>query len=694
MEAADFSGYATKAGLRCSDGRTIMPDAFRKQHQQTVPLVWMHGHKDPENVLGHAILENREDGVYAYAFFNKSPKAQHMKAAVDHRDITQLSIWANELIERSSQVLHGVIREVSLVLAGANPGAMIDPISIVHSDGGVTELDDSAIITTGLEIVHGDEAPHIIVDDSDDKSDDSDDKKEDDDKGGDADADSDKDGDKDTKDDDSKKKDDKKDDDKSELKHALSEGSSLQDVLDTMNDAQLEAVHYLVGEAMTGSEDANDNAAHSGTSQEGSTMHNVFEGDDTKKDQHVLTHDAMQGIMQDAQRLGSMKAAVEGYAIKHGIENIDVMFPDAKALDNTPQFKQRRMEWVEVILGGTHKTPFSRIKSLWADITGDEARARGYIKGTLKKEEFFSVAKRITTPTTVYKKQALDRDDVVDITDFNVVAWLKAEMRMMLDEEVARAILLGDGRAPESEDKINPDCIRPVASDHELYSTKLYVNINDANSSFQEVIDLWIKNRKHYRGTGNPVMFTSETYIAMAMLMKDGIGRRLYRTLDELAAELRVEKIVPVEVLEDYPEIVAIIFNPWDYNVGADKGGEVNMFDDFDIDYNKHKYLVETRLSGALVKLKSAVVIRKVAGNATLVAPTAPTFNEAAGEITIPTQTGVVYKNVAGTTLTTGSSPYTVPAGETYKVFAFPSSGSYYFESTEEDEWEFYNSNS
>ncbi|WP_299488961.1 hypothetical protein [uncultured Gordonia sp.] len=648
---ADFSGYATKAGLKCSDGRTILPDAFRDQHAARVPLVWQHGHTDPENVLGHAILENRKDGVYAYGFFNDSPKAQAAKEGVKHGDINMLSIWANNLLERSSRVMHGVIREVSLVLSGANPGAVIDPVSIRHSDGREdTPLEDTAVITTGLFISHSSEDIQISdIEDEDENNDNT--------------------------------------DENPDLQHADGGELTVQEIYEGFSDEEKQAVHYLIGTAVEAMTEINSAAHGNMNNQEGNPMHNVFEGD---KKEPVIAHDAMNGIVENAQRLGSMKAAVEAYGLQHGIENIGTLFPDAKALSNQPELFGRRMEWVDALLSGTRKSPFSRIKSLWADITGDEARAKGYITGALKKEEFFTVAKRITTPTTIYKKQALDRDDIVDITDFDVVVWLKAEMRLMLDEEIARAVLVGDGRDISHEDKINEQCIRPIATDHELYTHRVYVNINDANSTFDEVITAVIKNRKFYRGTGQPIFFTSEDYIADGLLLKDGMGRRLYRNLEELAAELRVSKIVPVEILEEYPDIVGILVNPHDYNIGADRGGEVNMFDDFDIDYNKYKYLIEGRMSGALVKLKSAQVLLKVAGGAVLTVPTAPTYDEELGQISIPTVTGVVYKNAAGTTLTTGSSPYTVTPGTTYEVFATPSSSSYYFENSEVDNWEFH----
>jgi hypothetical protein len=386
---------------------------------------------------------------------------------------------------------------------------------------------------------------------------------------------------------------------------------------------------------------------------------------------------------------GSLKDAVQNYALAHGITNIDVMFPEAVAIDGmTPEFLKRRTEWVNTLLGSTSKTPFSRIKTLSADLTFDEARAKGYVKGTLKKEEFFGVSKRVTTPATIYKKQKLDRDDVLDITDFDVVAWLKAEMRLMLDEELARAILIGDGRDIAHEDKINEGNIRPIASDHELFATQVYVNVDDTSSSFQEVVDAIVRARRFYKGTGLPIMFTTETYISSALLLKDTTGRRIYSNLAELAAELRVSEIVGVEVMEEMADLVAIIVNPIDYVIGADKGGEINMFDNFDIDYNQHKYLIETRCCGALRKLKSALVVRKTVGTNVLAVPAVPDFDPQNGEVTITNTTGVVYKKADGTVVNAAGSPYTVAPGASLVVNATPATG-YYFATSEEDSWNF-----
>ncbi|MET0786856.1 MAG: phage major capsid protein [Paenisporosarcina sp.] len=639
---ADFSGYATKAGLKCSDGRTIMPGAFKHQDKAKVPLVWQHGHTDPENVLGHAILTNRDDGVYAHGYFNMSNKAVHAKGLLDHGDITMLSIWANELVERQGRVLHGSIREVSLVLSGANPGALIENVTIRHGDSDET-LDDEVIIYTGLELEHAnaDEENTEDIEHADDTEDE----------------------------------------------------ETVQDVYDSMTDKQKQVLHFMLGQALesTGESVQQDNLNDDSTTnsdEEGSTMtRNVFEKDDAKSEPqyHVLSHSDIAGIVADATKMGSLKDAVEAYAISHGITDIDVLFPDAKALTNVPEFYARRMEWVNKVLGGARKSPFSRIKTVSSDITVEEARAKGYITGTLKKEEFFGVAKRVTTPTTIYKKQKLDRDDMVDITDFDVVAWLKGEMRLMLDEELARAVLLGDGRDIASEDKINEQNIRPIAKDHELYTTVISVNLDDANSDMSELIDAIIANRKYYRGTGLPTMYTTETYISKFLTSKDTIGRRIYKNLDELATELRVSELVPVEVMEEYPDIVAVLVNMSDYVLGADKGGQVSMFDDFDIDYNQYKYLIETRCSGSLNKLKSAIVVMKVDAALVAVSPNAPTFDGTT--VSIAAQTGVIYQDASDDSVLI-AGPYPLSAGETMVVNAVPAP-THYFPSSEGDTWSF-----
>lgn len=635
---ADFSGIATKAGLKCSDGRTIMPEAFAHQDGMRVPLVWQHMHDDPKNILGHAFLRKEGSDIRADAFFNDSESAKQAKMLVEHGDVVSLSIYANQLVEKSKQVFHGVIREVSLVLSGANPGALIDSIRIAHSDGTTDVLDDEAIIYTGLTIEHSD---------------------------------------------------DEEDDD---LSHA--DGQTIQDVYDSLSEEQKDVVHYLIGaavEAAGGSIQQSDNP-------EGNEMkHNVFEnGAGSTAEQHVLSHDDVKGIVADAIKGGSLKEAVQDYALKHGIDNIDILFPDAKAVTDRPEFDKRRTEWVADVINGTRHSPFSRIKSLTADLTHEEARAKGYIKGNMKKEEFFGVSKRVTTPTTVYKKQKLDRDDIIDITDFDVVAWLKAEMRLMLDEELARAVLIGDGREVDDEDKIKDPMgasegagIRSIANDHELYTAKVYVNLDDYNpadaflgansATMSEVVDAIVASRTLYKGSGNPTFYTTEKYLTQMLMVKDGMRRRMYRTVDELATELRVSRIIPVEAMEDVPDLVGVIVNLDDYTLGADKGGDVAMFDDFDIDYNQYKYLIETRLSGALTKIRSAIAVWKTAGTNVLAEPVKPSFNKNTNTITIPTTTGVDYKidNVTKTG--------TVVITEDTLVQAVPKSG-YYF-ATSEDSW-------
>lgn len=658
---ADFSGWASRSGLKCSDGKTIMPHAFQHQNRTKVPLVWQHGHDDPENVLGHAILEDRPEGVYAYAFFNDTPKAVHARQLLEHKDITMLSIWANQLVQRAGRVVHGVIREVSLVLAGANPGAVIENVTIRHGDD-VTEFDDEIIIFTGEEFQHGGTLPD------------------------------------DEKTVDDKKVEDKKVEDKPEvLAHA--EDDTVKEIFETLNDEQKNVVYYMVGQALEQSAtNADDDAAEHGATdkedKEGKKMANVFEQGDKTKSGPVLSHDDMKSIFKDAEKTGSLKAAVEAYlesesGLQHGITDIESLFPEAKALTAAPEFFKRRTEWVSVVLNGVRKTPFSRIKTHWADLTYEDARAKGYVKGNLKKEEWFGTARRVTTPTTVYKKQKLDRDDIIDITEFDVVVWMKGEMRLMLEEELARAILIGDGRDISDEDKISEENIRPIATDHELFTVRVYVNLDDSNSNMSEVVDALTLNRQFYRGSGLPTMFTTETFLARFLLQRDTLGRRLYDSVDQLATELRVSSIVTVEVMEEEPDMVAVLVNLNDYSLGADKGGQTTMFDDFDIDYNQYKYLIETRCSGALTRLKSAMVVLKTGASAVLITPTVPTFVEATGVVTIPTQTGVVYKNdVTNATLSAGAQS-ALAEGATLRVRAEPASASYYFATSEDDTWSF-----
>jgi uncharacterized protein (UPF0297 family) len=563
---ADFSGYATKAGLKCSDGRTIMPDAFKHQDQMKVPLVWQHGHTDPENVLGHATLENREDGVYAYGFFNKSDKAVHAHGLIEHGDISMLSIWANDLIERSGRVLHGAIREVSLVLSGANPGAVIENVTIRHADGDEMVLDDEVIIYSGLELEH---AEGDTTSDSTTTTDTNDSEE------------------------------------------------TVEDIYNTLTEKQKKVLHFMVGEALaSASKDAepsvsqdNMNNNNDDSDQEGSEMtRNVFEQKEEKGDNPVLSHADVKGIVADATKTGSLREAVEKHALAHGINQIDTLFPEAKALTSAPEFYSRRTEWVNSVLNGARKTPFSRVKTHWADLTYDDARAKGYITGEEKTEEFYGTARRETGPQTIYKKQKLDRDDILDITDFDVVTWMKGEMRVMLDEELARAILLGDGRTAPDPDKILEDRIRPIAKDAALFTIQVKADL--AAGDISDFVDAVVQYRALYRGTGTPTMYTSEALISQVMLLKDTLGRRIYTSLDQFASELRVSSVVPVDLFDPAAGApLAIIVNMNDYVIGADSGGQVNLFDDFDIDFNQYKYLIETRVSGALVKLKSAIVV-------------------------------------------------------------------------------------
>lgn len=558
----DFCGWATRNDLKCSDGRVIRKDAFKHNDGQKVPLVWNHQHNSQDEVLGHAILENREEGVYAYCSFNDSDSGKTAKILVQHGDIDALSIYANQLQQQGPNVMHGNIREVSLVLAGANPGAFIE--SVLKHDG---ESDEECIIYTGenLELAHADAEPE---------------KKED------------------------EKMDDKKD-------------KTIGQVFETLTEEQKTAVYAMLGKAL-GHSNEEEEPKNNNDEEDNTMKHNLFD-DETKKDENVLSHDAMETIIADGKRYGSLKESFLAHAQEYGIENIDYLFPEAKSLNTPPDFIKREMGWVQKVMSGTHHTPFSRIKSMFADITEDDARAKGYIKGKLKKEEVFSLLKRTTTPTTIYKKQKLDRDDVIDITDFDVVAWLKSEMRMMLDEEIARAILVGDGRLASSDDKINESNIRPIWKDADLYNIKSTIEVDAAATADQKAkafIRACIKSRKNYKGSGDPTLYTTEDVVTDCLLLEDMNGRVIYDTMEKLRTALRVKEIVTVPVMEGLTRtndggetlnLMGIIVNLDDYNVGADKGGAINMFDDFDIDYNQQKYLIETRCSGALIKPFSAI---------------------------------------------------------------------------------------
>jgi hypothetical protein len=660
----DFSGYVTKYGLKCSDGRTIISPAFQHQDKTTIPLVWQHSHSDPGNVLGHMDLEHRDDGVYAYGFFNGTDQAKNARTLVQHKDITSLSIYANQLTEKAKQVLHGIIREASLVLSGANPGALIDNITLSHADGDLVTLEDEAVIYTGLEINHADGETKDPADTGD-------------------------------------------------IEDDVENSKTVQEVYDSMNPEQQAVVHYMVGAALEGesgdsegsvsqsSEESGEGKkelVHDDKDKDGRRMtRNVFEqsGETKKEEKHTLTHDAMRGIISDAQKSGSLKEAVEKYALKHGIENIDVLFPEARTVTDSPEFDSRRVEWVSGVINGTRKSPFTRIKSLVADITFEEARAKGYIKGNLKKEEFITASKRITTPTTVYKKQRLDRDDIIDITDFDVVVWLKQEMRLLLDEELARAVLVGDGRDIADEDHILDPAgspqgagIRSILNDDDLYAATVNVNIDDANSTPSEIVDSIVSSMRLYKGSGTPTLYTTLPYITDFLLQRDTLGRRLYSSIAEVASEMGVSSIVAVEVMEDYPDVVGIIVNLTDYTLGTDKGGEVNFFDFFDIDYNQYKYLLESRCSGALTKIRSALVVKKVAGADVLVAPQEPDFDGA--NITVKTTTGVTYKRADTDAVMVTGTPIALATGQSLKVYALPTAG-HYFANNVDDEWTFTN---
>jgi hypothetical protein len=644
----DFSGWATKYGLKCSDGRTILNGAFEHQDGDRVPLVWHHGHSSPENVLGHGILEHRAQGTYIYGYFNETAQAKNAKTLVQHEDISALSIFANSLIEKAKQVSHGIIREVSLVLAGANPGALIDytGLELEHADSSVVETDTVTETDKTDTVTHEDDP-------------------------------------------------------------------TVQDVYETMTEEQQQVVHYFVGaalesngvthsatetEAETSTSTSEEVVTHEDKDENEMSGRNVFEQvkEDRKSEPRtVLSHDAMSGIAADAVKRGSLKEAVEDYAFKHGIENIDTLFPDARTITDSPEFDQRRVEWVTQVLSKVRKSPFSRIKSITADITHAEARAKGYIKGTLKKEEFFGLMKRITTPSTIYKKQRLDRDDIIDITDFDVVLWLKAEMRLMLDEEIARAILIGDGRDVDDEDKVRDPKgatdgagIRSIVNDDDLYAATITIDV-DGDLRNTDLVDKILESMRFYKGSGLPTFYTTLPVTTQMLLARDKQGRRYYRTASDLAAELGVDQVVAVEAMEDEPDLVGIVVNLVDYTVGADRGGEVSFFDDFDIDYNQYKYLIESRASGALTKIRSALVIRQAAAGATKVTPAEPTFDADNSTFSIHDTTGVTYRRGdTNAAVTATGSPYTVAEGVDLTIYAVSNAG-YFFDNNVEDEWTF-----
>ena len=579
----DFSGWATRNDLRCADGLTIRQDAFAECDGATVPLVYMHDHKDPENVLGHAYLENREDGVYCYGSFNDTDKGQMAKALVAHGDITSLSIFANQLVKRGQDVLHGAIREVSLVLAGANPGATIDFPVLQHGDGSFEDIEDEAIISYKQPLSLSDELMHFLDDEEYlEHADDEDDEEDDD-----------------------------------------EDDPEVQEVLDSMDDNQKELLDSMMNlayqqglEDASGESEEDEEVAQSAIGGYEDMHRNVFERE-TESLQHGMDAETASAIIADAKNGGQ---SLKSTTLAHGITDIDWLFPEAKAASATPTWLKRDTGWVAGVMNGVHHTPYSRIKSMFADIREDEARAKGYIKDNYKKEEVFSLLKRSTTPQTIYKKQKLDRDDIIDITDFDVVAWIKSEMRMMLDEEIARAIMIGDGRLASSEDHIDEQHVRPIWKDADLYSVKVqvtYASGADDNAKAQANIKALIKNRKLYKGSGNPKFYTTEDVLADMLLITDTTGRFIYDSVQTLANKIRVSEIVTIPVFDGQTrtadghtyQLLGIMVNLQDYNVGADKGGAVNMFEDFDIDYNKETYLIETRISGALTVPFSALVL-------------------------------------------------------------------------------------
>lgn len=657
----DFGGYATVANRKCSDGLTITPQAFQHMDGLKVPLVFQHIHDKIEVVLGHAILQHREKGTYAFCHFNKTSAGKNAKLLVENQDLDSLSIYANNVAVKDKKVVHGNIREVSLVLTGANPEAKIDFIRVMHGDGldDYTIRDDEALMTFWEPIEHSEK----VEDDT------------------------------------------------------VVEHKTRQEVFDTLNEEQQELLAVLVHEALADTVEHSEQRADSDTDEssdqtnqdksksddadlahkEGPMTRNVFEKNGDANIQHAdgtggyngsgLTKEQIGTLLHSAQEMKSLKSAIVAHAEDYGITNIEVLFPDAQMIDAKPEWITRRIEWVEGVLNGTQKLPFSRIKSRSADLTHAEARAKGYIKATMKKDQFFTISQRETTPKTIYKRQKLDRDDIIDITDFDIVAWLWVEMRFMLREEVARAILVSDGREVDDPDKINENHIRPIAFDDPFYTD--VVTVAAATTSLQ-LVDAVIANRYKYKGSGPSAYMSVQTMTEM-LLVRDADNRRMYRTKADLAAELLVREIVEVEVMEgvkrDGLDLVMIIVNLSDYAVGSTKGGEITTFEDFDIDWNQYKYLIETRLSGALVRHKTAQVILR--GNASTEAtPLVPTFNTATGVVTIPTVTGVVYKNATtGATLAAGAQA-AIAAGASIEVEAVPAAG-YHFDRDFDSDWVF-----
>lgn len=563
----DFSGYATKYNLVCTDGRTIKPGAFKHMDGMKIPMVWQHGHNEVTNILGHAVLEHREDGVYTYGYFNDTPGGQAGKQAVLHGDIVALSIYANQLVEKSKLVHGGNIRELSLVMSGANPGAYIDNVAIAHADGSEETSEDEAVMSSMTPIELKEKEPVKTI------------------------------------------------------QHA-EEGKTVADVVETMTDEQKQALYAIVAQALEGGADE-----ISQSEEEGDTFmkQNVF---DSKDEGNTLTHAQMEefatAVFNDMDKM-TFREAFLAHAGTYGIgsdrTNLAFLFPDAHMVDNEPGFETRRMGWVEGWLSQTRHQPFARLKKVWADLTPDAARAKGYITGNEKVEQVFALLKRTTEPTTIYKKQKLDRDDIVDITDFDVVAWMWREMRFMLNEEVARAALVGDGRTfGTDDDAIDPTKIRPIFGDAPLFVH--YLTLESTVTDYMDIVEAIQLARVNYKGTGTPNLYTTNAVLTNMLLQKDTTNRRIYRSVAELAADLRVADIIEVDILEgvtrtvddvvDYDtDLLGIMVNPRDYTYGTDKGGQIATFDDFDIDFNQFKYLIETRLSGSLLSPKTAMVIER-----------------------------------------------------------------------------------
>lgn len=582
----DFSGYATKNDVRCSDNKVIRHGAFAAYDGKTVPLVWQHQHKDVANVLGHADLEVREDGVYAYAHLNHSDAGRTAREMVRNGDVKAMSIYATHVKARGNDVVHGELVEVSLVLRGANPGAYIDQVSIQHGDDG-DELE--AVMYTDAQIdfvshTDDDEAEDSEVEETEDVEH-AEENPEDEESDGDGDD------------------------------------PTLGEIFDSMTEEQKTAVYAIVGQLVDAedeeAETPDEDTAHSDTTTEDTMAHqNVFEGSKTEE-LPTLSHADVEQIFADAKACGSLKDAVLAHADQYGIKQIDTLFPDAKNLWNTPEFIKRKTDWVSSVVGAAKHSPFSRIKTQFADITADEARAKGYIKGNKKKDEVFTLLKRVTTPTTIYKKQRLDRDDILDITDFDVVSWIRGEMRIMIEEELGRAVLLGDGRDASSDDKIKEDCIRPIFKEDPLYAPRV---ILAKQTSTEDMLDSLVRAMDDYEGSGNPTWFAAPSTVTEILLLKDKMGHRLFNSMGDLADYVGVSKIVKVPLMKNLVrtsakngkvDALGIIVNMTDYTIGADKGGQLFAAEDFDISFNQYHYLLETRLSGALTKVKSAIVVER-----------------------------------------------------------------------------------